>query len=567
MLDPALFERNMLAIASTHPVSSAERLRAAIADTRLGMDVARDGSPVPYMDYGGRRGYLHSRVDPAHEAERLAAQYDSSGFYVFLGLGAGYLARAILNADRLSRGIIVEYRAGTLRALLERLDLTRVLADRRLCLLVDPDPDELGRAIMERYVPAVSGDLITVPLASRVNAESERFQQAAGVVRSVLARVSDDYSVQAFFGKRWFANIVRNLRSAAGATPPVGPIREAAVTAAGPSLENSLEELAARPRGRFLIATDTSLCAITSGGIIPDAVVSIDCQHISYYHFMGGIPADVPLFLDLASPPTLARLVKQPYFFTSGHPLARYVASRLRAFPQLDTSGGNVTHAAVSLAEYLGASTVDVYGADFSYPLGKSYARGTYIYSYFDIRQSRTTPQEGLFADFLFRNQALKRQADDAKSFRYLTKPLEAYLERLERLAEGSATTIRRHRKQGAPSRTDYPGAVARAPAPARMGRMFAAGRSFQSPEKFLSSYLSDLQALPAPPRSGKASEAALYLDGLEAESRDVWTTLLPAVAAFRREAGAGPSSGKRVLSDTREWSVEVVREELKALS
>ena len=34
-----------------------------------------------------------------------------------------------------------------------------------------------------------------------------------------------------------------------------------------------------------------------------DLVLSIDCQHISYHHFLRGYPSGAPLVLDLASPP------------------------------------------------------------------------------------------------------------------------------------------------------------------------------------------------------------------------------------------------------------------------
>lgn len=561
MHDPVLFERNMLAVASHHPARSADRIREAAADMRLGLDADELGEPAPYLDQAGRRAYMHSRRDQRREASRVAAEYRVSGFYVFLGLGAGYLVRELLDSGRVYAGVVVEYRASTLRALLERVDLTKALADRRLTLLVDPSDDELRETLMGGYVPALGGDIATVPLASRVNAEAPSFQRASRVIKSTIESISDDYSVQAFFGKRWFANIARNLRYAAGSTPPVGPIRRAAIAAAGPSLEDAAGELAARPADCFLIATDTALHALLKRGIRPDAVLSIDCQHISYYHFMGGVPAGMPLFLDLASPTTLAKLSARPYFFSSGHPLARYVASRMRAYPMLDTSGGNVTHAAVSLAEFLGADRIDIYGADFSYPRGKSYARGTYIYPYFDLRQSRLRPQESLFQDFVFRNQAIVRESGPDDEFRYLTKPLWAYLERLERLAASSEAAVVRRRGGGASSRADD---EPKSPAPRRAGRLFAAGKLFQSPARFLRSYRDELAALPPPPRGGGASEASAYLAGLGPAARDLWTTLLPSVAAFRREAGARRELLDRVLADALAWAVEVIDEELK---
>ncbi|OHD10562.1 MAG: hypothetical protein A2Z96_01975 [Spirochaetes bacterium GWB1_48_6] len=558
MLDPQIFERNMLAVASQHNPLCADRIRAVEPDGRVSVASSRDGFPVPYLATGDRKAYMHSRFDPIREAKRLADQYEKAGFYVFLGLGAGYEIASLLEAGRVAKGLIIEYGAPILRAVLERVDLTHVLGDRRLHLLVDPSDAELDEAIASSYVPSVTGDFVSVPLRGRIDLAQALYQRAADSIRGAISVISDDYSVQSFFGKRWFSNIVRNLEISNKPTPPVGPIREAYVTAAGPSLELYLKEIAARPKGAFLIATDTSLRALLERGIEPDAVISIDCQHISYYHFSLGMPERIPLFLDLASPPTVSRLASKPYFFSSGHPLSRYVASRFRAFPVLDTSGGNVTHAAVSLAEYLGASVVRIYGADFSYPFGKSYARGTYIYPYFDIRQSRLRPSESLFAEFLYRNQSIDRQEDADGSFRYVTKPLVAYKERLERLSDSISCKLDRVRGFGVQAATESKNQTRKCVE----GKLFAAGRPYQKPEEFLTSYAQDISSLPEP-----YNHAASYLDSLGAHERDVWTTMLPSAAAFRREAGETPPEPFELLSMTRSWCATVVLDEVKRVA
>jgi hypothetical protein len=234
--------------------------------------------------------------------------------------------------------------------------------------------------------------------------------------------------------------------------------------------------------------------------------------------------------------------------------LSRYIASRFRAFPVLDTSGGNVTHAAVSLAEYLGASTVRLYGADFSYPFGKTYARGTYIYPYFDLRQSRIRPLEALFSEFLYRNHTIDREDDEDGCFRYVTKPLVAYKERLERLSTTISCNLDRVKGYGVATNTpDRPSVKHRV-----SGKVFAAGRPFQRPDEFLSAYAADISSLPEP-----FSHAAAYLDGLGAHEKDVWTTMLPSAAAFRREAGAEPPTPSELLAQTRAWCRTVVKEEL----
>jgi len=552
-----LYDRNLLAVTTTHGPTAAERLSAVEADPRVGTEPSRYGVEVPYLEADGKRAYFHSRFDPEREAARQAAGHAQPGFFVFWGLGAGYVVEALLDAGLVTRGLVVEYGAPALKAVLERMDLTHVLADRRLLLLVDPTDEELGTAIASLYVPVVTGDLVTVPLRGRVDTAPDEYLRAADVVRRVLEGISDDYSVQAFFGKRWFTNIVRNVRAAAAPTPPVGPVSSAIVTAAGPSLEDALPAIRDRPRSSFVIATDTSLQVLLAAGIEPDAVITIDCQHISYYHFMRGMPGGVPLFMDLASPPTVARLARRPYFFSSGHPLSRYVANRFRAFPSLDTSGGNVTHAAVSLADYLGARDIVLYGADFSYPFGKSYARGTYVYPYFDVRQSRLRPQESLFSEFLYRNQYLERQADPDGSYRYVTKPLVAYRDRLERLAASCEARVDRRRGSGVHATM----VAGDRPPAGRFGRVFSAGRSFMPASDFLRGYLDDIAALPEP----EPGRSAPYLDGLTPRERDVWTTMLPSAAALLKEAGASPTLAQDVLAATRRWCMGVLRTELEA--
>jgi hypothetical protein len=553
-----IFRRNLLALSrSDH--SLGDRLLDATPDPALTFRAAKTGSPVPVISRNGRESALHSLVDPEREAERLENAQPAGGFIVALGLGAGYLLKRYLASDATTGLLAVEYSAPMLRALLEEIDLSEIFIDERFSLLLDPSPEELGDAILSLYVPPLSGDMRSLPLRGRVDLDPEAFAAAAGALKAVLRRISDDYSVQAFFGKLWFKNAVRNLFAAERFSAPLPPVRRAAVSAAGPSLEGQIPALReAKAAGAFLIATDTSLPALVGRGLVPDAVLSIDCQHISYYHFLGGIPDGLPLILDLASPSTLCRLGDSVRFFSSGHPFCAYVSARWRPFPALDTSGGNVTHAALSLAEALGAESALLAGADFSYPEGKSYARGTYIYGYFGQSQSRLAPLESLFAGFLFRGSDMERETGEGPSgeaySRYLTKPLMAYREHLERFASRSPMEViplpgkgvHISTPRGLPSRET------------KLRRVFAAGRAPCPAAEFLARYAKELRALPAP-----RDPAISYLGSLSSEEKDLWTTLLPAASAFQREAGHGGMDAASLLETTRAWAVATVEEAL----
>jgi hypothetical protein len=225
-----------------------------------------------------------------------------------------------------------------------------------------------------------------------------------------------------------------------------------------------------------------------------------------------------------------------------------------------------VTHAALSLAEALGAETTLLAGADFSYPEGKSYARGTYIYGYFGRCQSRLSPLESLFTGFLFRGSDMEREtgldSEGNPYSRYLTKPLMAYREHLERFAARSPMEIVPLPGKGVKIRTP----VGPWNRDQKLRRVFSAGSAPCPAADFLARYAKDLRALP-PPRD----PAIRYLSSLGNEERDLWTTLLPAASAFQREAGSGGMgsvprgiNAAGLLEATREWAVSTVEEALE---
>ena len=536
------FERNLLVLASVNP-SLCQRLSSAeTTRERYRFLSARNGSVVPAaVERDGSARPLHSLIDPEKESQRLVATVRGGGFLILLGLGGGFVAQAALARSDIQGLLIIDFDIDGVAELLASKEYVPLLGDPRCRLLVDPHFDDLEESIHALYRPALSGGISVLPLRPRVDANAEPFTEVSESIKKTIDSISDDYSVQAYFGKRWFANIIRNVQAAGGPVQPSPPVRSFAVTAAGPSLDQQLPRLKKNRQDVFLLATDTSLPALLDADIKPNAVISIDCQHISYYHFMSGLPDDVPLYLDLASPPIVASRSRSPRFFSGGHPLTVYVSRSWRSFPRIDTSGGNVTYSAVALAERLGASRIELYGADFSYPLGASYARGTYIHPYFRRTQNRLQPLEGLFSSFLFRNESL-RKAVGPTGWRYETKPLVGYRVRLERLAETIGAHIIAIEGKGAPiavpvRSTARPNAIP----------LLGPGSPKTSARDFLRSYAISIERLPKADRS-----VCEYMARLTEEERDVLTTLLPAAAAIRkRENTTEPS---KILESVRSY-------------
>jgi hypothetical protein len=547
---------NMLALSSTQPLLSV-KLGRIEASERLFIQESRTGLPVPVIEREGRHFRLHSSIDPEREGRRFYSSAPYGGYLVFLGFGAGYHILPFLERSDVSGITIIEYDAAVFKSLLMKMDCRKFILDRRVRFLVDPEPREILRDMLDNYLPAVSGNLHLLQLRSRVQLDDEIFNIARKKINEVIQSISEDYSVQSYFGKRWFINSLENLKVAQDSTTTLRPVRKALITAAGPSLEEQLPLLREQRREGTLIATDTSLPFLLKKDIVPDMVVSIDCQHITYHHFMSGYPEGVPLVLDLASPNHLTRQAEKLVFFTSGHPFSRYVNSNWRRFPYIDTSGGNVGHAAVSLAETLGAQSIHLFGADFSFPEGKSYARETYLYPYFHTRSGRISGLENHFFSFLLKNKTIIKIKED-DYIRYTTRPMISYKERLEEAIKKLNSAVVQIPGKGEYIEA-YPGKQ-EGRRSSIIGTLFSAGAVEKPWYEFLQNYRNLLEKLPPPGES-----LSDYRLQLTKEQQDIMTTLFPASAAIRREQELRDihKGGATILSDVIEWSVRMIDTQL----
>jgi hypothetical protein len=545
------FERNLQLLSGKDPELFSRLSAARTTSGRYTFIESRTGRVVPALvDSNGRAHALHSTVDPEKEAQRLAAilneGWPEPGFVVFLGLGAAYAAEAALSAGNASHILVIDFDIGGIAELLISREYA-ALGDPRFTLLVDPDDILIQKTILEMYNPALCGGIRVLPLRTRVEHDKEKFDMAGEAVQRAIEKVSADYSVQAHFGIRWFSNIIRNLgitqslnpgapqigNAASGTAAICAPLAAAttvAICAAGPSLDDQIPLLRERRETLFVIAADTSLPALLAGGVKPDVIVSMDCQHISYYHFIGTKCADIPLFLDIASPPLLSGFSRRLFFFAGGHPLAAYISLKWRPLLPLDTWGGNVTYACLSLAQQLGAKRITVYGADFSYPLGRPYARGTYFYPLFERQQNRLSPLEAGVSSFLYRGPFLPPENGGNRSRVspcYETAALRFYRKSFEGKASAMEAEVLAERGNGIPldirRKTNKPFVSG--------GRTIdlTLNKALTDSREFLDRYAKDIKALPVFGHKGNE-----YVLNLNANERQVFITLLPLIAAIK---------------------------------
>jgi hypothetical protein len=528
---------NLAALGSTHPTLSS-RIEKSAPNTTLGFRLAKNGAAVPVVRDSSGDQPLHSLVDPQKEAERLAQSLGECGYLICLGLGGGYLPTAFLQRRSSCGVLIVEKDTSTLKVLLANPALSTVLRDRRVQLTVGVE--EIRGALLRSYLPSICGALRSFPLRPWCRAERRFFDKAAEELSLALQEARADFDVQAHFGKRWFANMLANLPTADGLPVQFGLAalqkRCAHVTAAGPSLERSLEELRLRRDKSIVVATDTSLPALVRSGIHPEVVVSLDCQLYTYHHFLAGFPSETTFFFDLASPPFVVRRTgARARFLTSAHPFSIFLSKHWRRFPLVDTTGGNVTHAAVSLVFAFGIQELRLHGADFCYPRAKPYARGTYLFDHFMAQAKRSAPIESSLTTFVIGNSAASAERS-SEGIRYSTPLLRDYKERLERMME---------RKKSYPTEVHE-------------DQVSTASCGWR---EFLGRYAEALRAIPAP-----TEPAGAYYQGLTPELKEILTTILPITACIQRET-QGTAASSDCLEQSRRWALTRLTRSLSVAS
>jgi hypothetical protein len=207
----------------------------------------------------------------------------------------------------------------------------------------------------------------------------------------------------------------------------------------------------------------------------------------------------------------------------------------------------------------MGAGRITLYGADFCYPRGKPYARGTYVYDVFGDVARRTEPVEAAVYAFILRSSDARAEPSGGH-LRYRTGLLSSYRERLLAYVAGSGARLVAVPGQGLPLDVSVNGGASRPSG--EDGRALSESAGVPAPDwrNVLEQYAESLARLPGLADPPWASLAAMQPAQIEA-----WGTILPVAACVARETrGIGESAA---LESARRWALDRVTRTLGAWS
>lgn len=351
-----------------------------------------------------------SKYDPMREAAQFSSITDQKDFFLIGGLGSGFHILELSKKFPDSRIMVVENSDEDINFCFS--NFYKELSFLKTNNIEITTIKNIEEKLIENYIPACYSTFAYLDVKSWTNhIDNELLIKK---INSAMKKIGADFSVQAHFGKIWQKNILENLKlnqNQQKITVPTNKI--AAIIAAGPTLDSKINLLKEKRKDYYIISTDTGYKSLLRNNLYPDCVVSVDGQNVSHRHFMKKDETSPIFVLELTADNSTARkLIKNNrtvIFSVSQHPF-EVLANKYfpEAFITIDSSSGTVTIAALDFARKAGFRNIQVFGADFGYPMNKAYAKGTYLDDIYSETASRISTTEKLYSGLMFRTELKK---------------------------------------------------------------------------------------------------------------------------------------------------------------
>lgn len=339
--------------------------------------MARDNNPIATITKEGKAYRLNSAFRPVEEAEKWVQKYSFNNLnnnVTMYGLGNGYFVRAIL--EKLPEKdflFIYEPSAQMFLHALENYDLESILSDPRVVIGVEGINEfDFHKAIRAFYeVSNLGNSIITIhPVYDKLFLQS--FESFKEEIKSSAESARINYNTLLFQAKSTFRNAfinipkIKNSISITQLKKEWNPDVPAVLVAAGPSVEESIEELRQNRDKAVLVAVDRILDYLLDRGIRPDFVVTLDPKK-NTKNFSKKEHVDVPMFCVMQSKPEIMDIQtgKKIICHSSSYLNDKYMEV-LGEVPPVPTSGSVATFAA-EILRYLGTKKIFLVGQDLAF--------------------------------------------------------------------------------------------------------------------------------------------------------------------------------------------------------
>lgn len=399
--------KNYKAITERYPKVAEAYLKVKDIDfsensIRALVDTAADGSDIVTFQANDRYNYVNSRYYPLEAATvwtEMFENYDSRGIIAVLGLGNGMHIREMLK--RLSPTnavVIVEPSAEMFNIVMNEFDISDILSDSRVFLAVDGVSEGIYNEFLGVYLNFSNYDMLEIhALPNYDRIFRDRFIELMNMYKTAAELIVVERNTKIKFSGEYVANILNNYEDIIN-NYTINELKDkfknvdvnnvpAIIVAAGPSLDDNINELKAAVGKAFLIVVDTALKSTINAGIKPDISVLVDPKKPMILFDHPDIK-NVPMVAYHRASNKITGMINAPKFYF-GEP-NQYISHIYKKYAKIDVdcleTGGSVANNAFSLAKDLGFKTIILVGQDLAFKGEKSFTEDAYGKNKFEKR-------------------------------------------------------------------------------------------------------------------------------------------------------------------------------------
>lgn len=333
--------------------------------------ISKNGLTIPQLEIENRIFRLHSLYDPIGEGAKMGIGDEKANLIFALGVGFGYHLKPYQEAKVIA---------------LQDTQTTRLLATDENPNQGDGMPYDLTKeSHLSQVKKIIQQEREKNPnlrfqwmiLAGYQKAFKEYCEKVYQIIMEWLKEEAKEEAVIRHFLASWQHHFRRNQKKwredpqKYSFKPLDFTAQKLLIVAAGPSLDFHFDSIRALQKEQWqILSTDTAFLSLLTQEIFPDYLITIDTQHHSLMHYIPALEQikekPIKLIKDIFAHPTIDALFDEIYpLFPPQKELIAFSKKHQLPLAFYET-GGNVTHAAISVALSAGAKQIRLFAADFA---------------------------------------------------------------------------------------------------------------------------------------------------------------------------------------------------------
>lgn len=367
-------QANLNALQQRYP-DLAARIQSAEQDAEVALRNTDTNYPTLVVQKHGQWAALHHPQDPVMHAQQYAQSITglaSARNLMMFGFGLGYaalLARQTMKEPQ--RILIMEPSLSVFRAALQTVDLSNLMLDPCVEIVVGNAPGAIRQAVLNHLMDFMANSVIAVEYPPVTGAFADWAEAAKQEAQDTLRLGQSGLVTKFKDGPLTLRNLLGNL-DAVAATPGLsafgGSFKNvpAIVIAAGPSLAKNIDQLRSLEDNFLLIAVDTAYELLLKQGVKPHIVVTVDPTELNLRHFkQERYDGGWLLFDPEARPEIVAKFSNRLTAMTDKHDFFQWIDQQCGGKGVI-RKGGMVSQMGIYAADYLGCSPIVLVGQDLA---------------------------------------------------------------------------------------------------------------------------------------------------------------------------------------------------------